>query len=482
MTLTKVPILALMTGILISQLAPAIGHAADADDSTPKARYVCPPCPVNCHDKTFDRPGRCPVCNMTLVEQVAQRNVAILIWDGVELLDFAGPGEVFAAARVGDHAPFKVFTVGLTREAVTSQGFLKITPNFSIEDCPAPDVLIIPGGNSGAVTRNAALVAWVEKVANNTEMILSVCTGAFVLAKAGLLDDLEATTWHGAVDALRREATRTRVHAGRRYVDNGDIITSAGVSAGIDGALHALARLTGPDVAARAARYMEYDAWADADGRSESLRLRARIDDDPESVLAMLEASLRAGILRGGTLLSDPAYFPLHENPQFRDLIRRYSHSSEIVMVTDDEPGERLLVTGTVRDDQGQPVPRAIIYAFHTDLNGNYSSSGGNVGSMGDSLNPRLFGYVRSGEDGRFTIRTIRPGQYPGNGPPAHIHLEVTSAEHEKLVTELMFEGDSRMNAENRPHFERAGFVISGVEESGEGEFRTRCDLVLRKK
>src|SRR5262245_33256928 len=105
--------------------------------------WVCPPCPVECHDIAHDAPGRCPQCGMTLVEVDAPRNVAILVWDGVELLDFAGPGEVFAAAHIGRRSAFRVFTVSPDAKPCVSQGFLKITPSYSIENCPKPNVLVI---------------------------------------------------------------------------------------------------------------------------------------------------------------------------------------------------------------------------------------------------------------------------------------------------------------------------------------------------
>lgn len=467
--------------IAASLIAALWSPPAHAESPSPK-RFVCPPCPVDCHDVTYDKPGRCPKCSMTLVEQSSVRNVVIVVWDGVELLDFAGPAEVFAAATISGDAAFKVSTVSLTKKPITSQGFLKVTPDYSIEDCPQPDVLIIPGGGTRPLTDNEPFMAWVKKTSNNTEIILTVCTGAFVVAKAGLLDDLEATTWHGAIDSLRRAAPNTKVHADRRFVDNGDIITSAGVSAGIDGALFALARVTGPDVAAKTARYMEYDYWPDAEGRSASHRLRNQIADNPDSVIAMLESQMRAGILESARVLSDPAYFPLHENPKFRDLFKRFSNNSEIEIVTPDEPGEALVVSGRVTDESGKPIHRAQIYAFHTDLQGNYSSSGGNVGSMGDSLNPRLFGYLRTAEDGTYQIKTIHPGQYPGQGPPAHIHFCVSASEYEKLETEMMFEGDSRLSEKNRGNFLSAGFTIAKPSPNSKGEKECKCDFTLRKK
>ena len=464
--------------VLAGTLIPSA--EAISDSPTPK-RYVCPPCSVDCHDVVYDKPGRCPKCNMTLIEQDSLRNVAIVVWDGVELLDFAGPGEVFAAARVGDAPAFRVFTVGLSSAPITSQGFLTVTPNYTIENCPQPSVLIIPGGGTSPLTENEPFLKWVKKTSNNTDMILTVCTGAFVLAETGLLDDIEATTWHGAIESLRRSAPDTKVHADRRFVDNGDIITAAGVSAGIDGALYALSRVAGPDIAAKTARYMEYDYWPDAKGHTNTAELRRRIKENPDAVIAMLEAKLRAGILQGPALLHDPGYFPLHENRAFRELVQRFCHESEITMVTDDEPGQSLVVSGRVVDEDGNPVRRALIYAFHTDHLGNYSSSGGNVGSMGDSLNPRIFGYIRTAEDGTYRFKTIHPGQYPDDGPPAHIHYEVTADGYKKLVTEMMFEGDSRMTSRNRRSFEQAGFIICEPQKNDEGVKTCECNFVIRK-
>lgn len=188
---------------------------------------------------------------------MTRRNVAIVLWHDAELLDFAGPGEVFAAA--GDFRAFTVYTVAETRDPVLSQGFLTVVPQYTIDDCPAPDIVVLPGGGTEQAARSPRMMAWIERVSGSAEITLSVCTGAMLLARAGLLDGLAATTWHGAIERLRRAAPRTRVHDDRRFVDNGRIVTSAGVSAGIDAALHLVARLHGHAVARETARYMEYE-------------------------------------------------------------------------------------------------------------------------------------------------------------------------------------------------------------------------------
>lgn len=189
-----------------------------------------------------------------------RRQVAVLVFSGVELLDFAGPGEVFSAAGKGHGPGVDVFTVGPTARPVVSQGFVTVTPRYSIADSPRPDVLIVPGGGVRSLLEDPAAMAWIREVAAEAEVVMSVCNGAMVLAEAGLLDGLEATTHHGSLAALRQAVPSATVHDDRRFVDNGRIVTAAGVSAGIDAALHVVTRLFGPEKAEQVARYMEY-SW-----------------------------------------------------------------------------------------------------------------------------------------------------------------------------------------------------------------------------
>jgi len=189
-----------------------------------------------------------------------RRNVAILVWEGAELLDFSGPAEVFAA--VGRHRLFRVYTVGLDRTPVRTQGSVTVQPEFTLEDCPKPDILVIPGGNMRPVTGNATVLAWVKQKSATAQSVLSVCTGAFVLAEAGLLDGLKATTHHFGHEALRREYPKITVITTDRFVDNGKFVTAGGVSAGIDGALHVVEKLAGREAAEWTAReWMEYRGY-----------------------------------------------------------------------------------------------------------------------------------------------------------------------------------------------------------------------------
>jgi putative intracellular protease/amidase/YHS domain-containing protein len=190
------------------------------------------------------------------------RNVAILVFDGMELLDFAGPGEVFTGAGMG--RAFKVYTVAATRDAITSQGLVTMTPRYTFADCPPADVLVIPGGNTRAVAKDKRVRTWIEQSLPQAEVVLSVCTGAFVLANAGLLDGKEATTHWASVLQLRKQFPRITVREKRRFVDNGKIITAAGVSAGIDASLHVVERLLGQETARETARYMEYNLQSTA--------------------------------------------------------------------------------------------------------------------------------------------------------------------------------------------------------------------------
>ncbi|GAB4032859.1 DJ-1/PfpI family protein [Spirosoma gilvum] len=190
-----------------------------------------------------------------------QRNVAIFIHNGVEILDFAGPSEVFASTE-----GFNVYTVSLTKEPILSQGFIKITPTYSLTDCPTPDIVVLPGGKTGPFLENKPLIEWIKHSATQAEVMLSVCTGAGLLAKAGLLDGKQATTFHSYIAPLQRATPKAEILANTRFVDNGQIITTAGVSAGIDGALHVVAKLKGQAIANQTARYMEYDKWKPEEG------------------------------------------------------------------------------------------------------------------------------------------------------------------------------------------------------------------------
>jgi transcriptional regulator GlxA family with amidase domain len=190
-----------------------------------------------------------------------KKNVAILLFDDVEVLDFAGPFEVFAVANeLHGNSVFNVHTVAAARATIRAVNGLKILPEFTPEDCPAPDVLILPGGaGTRKLLIQTTLLEWLRIKARTAEIIASVCTGALVLGKIGLLDGLKTTTHHQCLDELRAVAPAAIVDPSQRFHDNGKICSSAGISAGIDLCLHLVARLLGPEAAAQTANYMEYE-------------------------------------------------------------------------------------------------------------------------------------------------------------------------------------------------------------------------------
>jgi transcriptional regulator GlxA family with amidase domain len=158
--------------------------------------------------------------------------------------------------------PFNVYTVAETPAPVLARNRLSINPAYTIHDCPPPDIIVIPGGyGARQAMENPALVDWVRTQAARVELTLSVCTGALILGRAGVLDGLAATTYHSDFDELAEAAPNTELRPGERWVDNGAVVTSAGVSAGIDAALHVVGKLFGEAQAARTARAMEYEYW-----------------------------------------------------------------------------------------------------------------------------------------------------------------------------------------------------------------------------
>lgn len=191
--------------------------------------------------------------------------VGIFIFDNVEVLDFAGPYEVFTCAtRVnqGKNPLFNVFTVGETLKPIHARAGLKIDPDFSLENHPEIDCLIIPGGVVSAELNKKNVIEWIAKQSLNTKITASVCTGAFLLAAAGVLEGKSATThWEDIAD-LRAMFPELSVQEGLRWVDEGATVSSAGISAGIDMSLHLIERLKNRDLALRTAKQLEFD-WTE---------------------------------------------------------------------------------------------------------------------------------------------------------------------------------------------------------------------------
>jgi transcriptional regulator GlxA family with amidase domain len=187
--------------------------------------------------------------------------VAFLVTNGANVIDVAGPWEVFQDVHVHDRGatmdemmPFELYTVAESRAPVRMTGGLQIVPDHTLADAPAPDVVVVP-----AMRGSAAVHAWLRKVAPEADQVMSVCTGAFQLARAGLLDGHSATTHHDFWDALARDFPKVKLVRGERYVESSaKISTAGGLTSGIDLALRVVERYFGPDVARATAAYLEH--------------------------------------------------------------------------------------------------------------------------------------------------------------------------------------------------------------------------------
>ncbi len=228
--------------------------------------FICPPCNNSCDSLTFHQSGTCNHCGMALISKTSaiqiekkKTKIAFYLQSGVEILDFAGPMEVFAQAG------FKIYTISKTKEPIRSQGILKFVPDYDITDAPKVDVLAFFGGNGRASFSDPEVIEWIKKQ-QGIDYYFSVCTGVFALAESGILDGKSATTFHLALSSLESDFPKIKVEKEARFVDNGKVITTAGISAGIDGALHLVAKLRGQETAKKIAEHIEYDKWVPEEG------------------------------------------------------------------------------------------------------------------------------------------------------------------------------------------------------------------------
>ena len=191
-----------------------------------------------------------------------RRAVAILLFPDVEVLDFAGPFEVFSVAdERNGHALFEVSIVAESAETVRAKNGLRIVPDRGIDDTDYyPQVLIIPGGDGSKVAmREQRVSSWVSARAARAEVTMTVCTGTRIAGAAGLLDGREYTTHHEAAPGVEKLFPSATLRLDRRVIDTGSFVSTGGISAGLDGAFHLLRRLVSDEVARDAAEYMEYE-------------------------------------------------------------------------------------------------------------------------------------------------------------------------------------------------------------------------------
>ena len=188
-------------------------------------------------------------------------NVGIYIYENAEVLDFSGPFEVFSTANRFSE-PKNIFNVSLVAEEenpVNARGAYKVLPHYCFNNAPEIDVLIVVGGIHTEEPQKLQVINWVSKTAKNAEIVASVCTGAFILAKTGLLSNLKVTTHWEDIDDLKKSFPDLTIVESQRWVDQGKYITSGGISAGIDMSLHLVSKLTNMELAEKTARQMEYD-------------------------------------------------------------------------------------------------------------------------------------------------------------------------------------------------------------------------------
>ena len=194
-----------------------------------------------------------------------RKQVGILVFEDIEVLDFCGPFEVFSCTRLNEEkrreepSPFNVFLVAATKKPTVTTGGMKVLPDFDLDDCPALDVLVVPGGwGTRREMNNEPLLRWIGDRSKQVEILTSVCTGALLLGKAGLLEGKRATTHWRSLDWMQELFPKTTVEKQWHVVEEGPLFTSAGISAGIDMALKVVSRYFGEDVARVTAKHMEY--------------------------------------------------------------------------------------------------------------------------------------------------------------------------------------------------------------------------------
>ncbi len=247
--------------VIAASLLPALdlrgaGFEPRAQQAAAKRVYICPPCGGPCDKLTFDKPGTCPQCMMELIPlgggEGTPPTVAVLLFNGAEIIDFAGPWEVFGTAG------FLVHTVAEKLEPMTMVFGQKVIADYTFENSPRADILLVPGGNlfNENGIQNPRLIQWIQAKAKDVRCVMSVCSGAFLLAKADLLAGQTVTTTFGMIEDLL--TPQTKVVYDQRYVDSGKIITTAGLSSGIDGALYLVSKMLGIGKAQSVALGMEY--------------------------------------------------------------------------------------------------------------------------------------------------------------------------------------------------------------------------------
>ena len=222
--------------------------------------------------------------------------VAFLISDGAVVIDFAGPWEVFQDVLIDDRMPFHPYTVSATAKPIHASGGMQIVPDFTFANAPHPKVIVIPAQTDDS----PAVLDWIRKASQTADVTLSVCTGAFLLAKTGLLDGKTATTHHNSYKLFERQFPKITLKRGARFVETGNLASAGGLTSGMDLAMRVVERYFGGEVAKQNAYYMEYqgDGWKDSSGQANAaylnLKTRPGYEEDPVCGMEVKPGALKA--------------------------------------------------------------------------------------------------------------------------------------------------------------------------------------------
>ena len=348
------------------------GAVAPRSDEPAQDGYVCPPCGCSEDGKVSNEPGSCKACSMRRIRQSQIQRVAVLLFEGVQIIDYAAPWEVFGQAG------FEIFSVSKTGQPLKTSMGMAVTPAHSFETAPVPTILLVPGGDVRSIVEDKAAVDWVRATAGKAKHVLSVCNGAFILAEAGLLENQKATTYYPLMDMLESAAPGIHVVRDARCVDNGKVITSAGLSSGMDSSIHLVSKILGLATAQRLALNLEYDwkpeggyvrgalavnhmprlngpAWEGAEmlataGERDRWETRFRLKGSatPAEVLSRVKATLDN--MRSWTPQSAAATGPAEARWSFEDDAKRPWTGRARITPDASEAGSLLLVLEVARD------------------------------------------------------------------------------------------------------------------------------------
>ena len=271
-----------------------------------------------------------------VAQEEAATRVAILMFDGVQIIDFAGPYEVFGQAK------FDVYTVSADGKAVTTNMNLSVNVDHDFASAPSADILLIPGGFVPRAARDEATLEFARRQSASADHVLSVCTGSFILAATGLLDGKSATTFHQAFDMMARQFPSLEIVRDRRWVDTGRFVTSAGLSSGIDAALHIVGEVLGVERARTVAFALEYD-WSPGDREG---FIRGRMADQHVRLpggWALTEGSQMSAVESFGGLREWHTVFDV-TSPRgpsgFIDDLRAQANRDDTLSVASQSPGD----------------------------------------------------------------------------------------------------------------------------------------------